>query len=519
MELVDVALEVNKRLDARRLRAVYKNDPVKWAQDIAGEHLWSKQAEIARSVAANQNVAVKAGHSVGKSYISALLLCWWVDTRYPDCFVASTAPSTAQIGAIIWREVNRLKLKIHQRYKDGLIDHDLPGYITSDNVWKTEDGVPVAFGRKPPDQKTDDAFQGIHAVEGVLAIGDEAVGLTEEMIDALGNITATANSRRFLICNPTNPASYVAKLFKTKPSNWTFHTISVLDSPNFTKERDVTPPHVLEALADETFLDSKRQEYGEGSPRWVSRVEGEFAWDQGDTLFQPEDLAKGYDTEIVPDADERPRLGVDVARSKEGDTNTIYEYTGGRLRFVDEFNESNAMNTARRIHETALARGAYEVRIDGVGLGGPIADAVSELSEGKYDVIEILGGAPSPDKYRWYNFRAWSYWFFQDRLTKGELDLDVADEQLSDELLGMEKKERKAGVNSLLLESKQDMRKRGVKSPNRADAANYAQVDLTAWSDNPYNHMPAGSAVVKEFDEVVDPSEVLPMFGTGLPLL
>lgn len=503
-------------LDARALKAQrerYKSDPVLWAKDVAGHHLWSLQAEVAMSVAQNQNVAVKAGHSVGKSFLAALLACWWVDTRYPDCFLASTAPSTAQIGAIVWREINHLKTRIDQRHRDGLTDHTLPGYITSDHVWKTDLGVPIGFGRKPPDQKTDDAFQGLHAPEGVLGIGDEAVGLTEEMIDALGNITATSNSRRVLICNPTNPGSHVAKLFKEQPSNWTFHTISVLKSPNFTDEAKITPPDVLKALADHTFVDSKREEYGEGSPRWISRIEGEFAWDMGNTLFKPTDLAKGYDTEIVPSDDVRPVLGVDVSRSKAGDTNTIYENCDGRLRFVEEWNDPNAMNTAQKIHNTALSRGVIEVRIDGAGLGGPIADRVREMSEGRYEVIEILGGDASPDKFRWYNFRAWSFWSLQNRLAGGEIDIDVEDDQLAGELMGMEIKARTSGIDNLLLESKEDMRKRGVKSPNRADAANYAAVDLTPWTGNPLNQYNVGDVIT------YDPWDMSEFYreGAGLP--
>lgn len=515
MDLVNVAVEVNNRIDAARKKSLYRDDPVLWAQDIAGVHLWSAQRKVAESIRDNQNVAVKAGHSVGKSFLIALLVCWWVDTRYPDCFVASTAPSQAQIGAIVWREVERVRTSIAKRYRDGLIDHQLPGYITRGQYpeWKDDNGIPIGFGRKPPDSsQSGDSFQGIHAPGGVLAIGDEAVGLTEELIDALGNISTTKNSRRVLICNPTNPASHVAKLFKNKPKNWTFHTISVLDSPNFTDERYETPPEVLDALADETFVASKRAEYGEGSPRWVSRIEGNFAWDQGDTLFKPEDLAKAYDAELPP-SDDLPRLGVDVARSKEGDTNTIYEYRGGELKFVDEWNEANAMNTARKVHQTAMERGVSEVRIDGTGMGGPIADAIFEMSEGKYEVIEILGSDPSPDKHRWYNFRAWSFWLFQDRMSKGEIHIDVEDSQLADELLGMEKKERVAGHNSLLLESKKDMRKRGVSSPNRADAANYAQVDLAWVGDNENAPKPGDRVIIDPYETEYAPVDTYGLIG------
>ena len=460
------------------------------------------------------------------SYLSALLICWWIDTRYPDCFVASTAPSTAQISAIVWREVHSIRNSIEQRFKEGLIDHKLPGYITSEPSWKTDDGVVIGFGRRPPERSENgsggdsgDAFQGIHAREGVLAIGDEAVGLSEKLIDALGNITSTSNSARLLICNPTNPLSYVAKLFKNKPENWSFHTISVLNSPNFTDEKDVTPPEVLEALTDQSYVEQKRAEYGEGSPQWVSRIEGEFAWDMGFTLFRPENIEKGYDTEIIPSPDTLPVLGVDVSRSKAGDKNTVYKYHDGILRFVEDWNEPNAINTANKVHELALAHAVSEVRIDGSGLGGPIADYIRDLAGDRYEVIEILGSNASPDINRYANFRAWSYADFQTRLAQGLIDLDVNDDELAEQLLGMEIKKKLYGKDNLLLESKQDMARRNVHSPDHADAANYACVDLSAWTGNPYNSMNIGDTVVRDMQEYTSWMDELPLTGAGIPIL
>ena len=519
MSLFLVADGAFGQIEARRKRHTYKFDPVLWAKEVAGVHLWSRQAEIAMSVAVNKNTAVKAGHGVGKSFLAALLICWWVDTRYPNCFVASTAPSTAQIGAIVWREIHLLRAKIEQRFKEGLVDHKLPGYVTSDHIWKTEQGVIVGFGRKPPDQKTDDAFQGLHASEGVLAIGDEAVGLREEMIDALGNITTTKNDRRLIICNPTNPASYVGQLFKTRPSNWQYFTIAVIHNPNFTDEKDTTPQAVLEALSDESFLDSKREEYGEGSPRWTSRIMGEFAWDMGFTLIRAEDIAKGLDCDIVPSPEGRPVFGVDVSRSKRGDKNSIYKWQDGHLRYVDSWNEPDAMRTADRIHSLALSHGVSDIRIDGVGLGGPIADRVRELAAGKYEVYEILGNDPSPDRSRWFNFRAWGWWNFQDRLSQGLIDIDTEDIDLQEQLLSVELKKRSSGTDNILLESKEDMAKRGVSSPDLGDAAVYASIDLSPWTGNPYNRLPLG-AVLSE-----DRADVAPMDdfqaairGPGMPM-
>lgn len=466
------------QLQRQTRQAEYRKNPVLWAKDYLGIKLWSKQAEVAMSIVDSKNVVVKAGHEVGKSFLAGLLICWWVDVHWQlpgGCFVVSTAPSTPQINAIVWREVRRNHVLAAERFRKGLVDHPLPGYITSDAHWRLENGIELGYGRKPPDGK-DDTMSGIHA-RYVLAVGDEAVGLTEALIGDLGNITSNATSRRFLICNPTNPLSYVASIFRKDTGTWTTHTISVFDSPNF-HGGEGFPIEVLETLVDQSYVDDMARDYGEDSPTYISRVTGEFAWDMGFTLIRPEDVAIGLETEINPSSETLPRLGVDVSRSKAGDKNSVYMWQDGRLRFVEAWNEPNALRTAEKIHEHAMAVAACEVRIDGAGLGGPIADNVREFANGRYEVIEMLGGDPSPDKYRWYNARAYNYWHFADRLVKGEIDIDVSDEVLQRELLGIEIKKRTAGLDSILLESKEDMRKRGVGSPDHADAAIYASADL-----------------------------------------
>lgn len=458
----------------------YFNDPVGWARDIAGVTLWSKQREIAESLVNNRNVAVKAGHGVGKSFLASVLICWWVDTRFPNVYVASTAPSGAQISAILWREIRKMKNEISRRYKEGLIDHELPGYITSDNIWKDNEGQWIGFGRKPPEHKEDDAFQGIH--EGaVLAIGDEAVGLTEQIIDALGNITSNEGSRRLLIANPTNPASYFGKLFKHPTGAWEFHTISVLDSPNFTDEKNSMPPEALARLTSPDYVDDKKLEYGEDSPRYKARVLGEFAYELGDTLIKTEDVAVAVDTEIIPGGDDPLVLGVDVARFGQ-DLSVIYSNQAGRLRYVDsKGGETRTTEIATWVHRHAVDLNATEVRVDAHGVGGGVADQLVAIPGRKYTVIEMNSNKATPDPKQWHNTRAYWWDMFRSALRAGQIDIDATTnpdmfEKLHDELTMVEYKFSNQ-TGGLLIESKDDMKKRKVKSPDFADAAIYATAE------------------------------------------
>lgn len=528
--VVDLAFET---LDRRAKNAEYFEDPVAWAKDILGITLWSKQAAVAMSLVTDKNTVVKAGHEVGKSFLAGLLICWWIDTRWDlpgGCFVVSTAPSTRQINAIVWNEARKMWARHNRRYKDGLVGHAPVGYITADAHWRLSSGIELGYGAKPPEGK-EDSMSGIHA-RYVLAIGDEAVGLSKGLIGDLANITSNATSRRFLICNPTNPLSYVAEIFKNEYDSWSRHTISVFDSPNFhgrgvcdpeycdlieehskMEPGEGLPVEALESLVDQSYIDGIVEEHGLNSPTYMSRVLGEFAWDMGFTLIRPEDVAKGEDVEIVPSLETLPRLGVDFSRSKSGDKNTVYSYHDGKLRFVADWSEPNAVRTAERVHELALEMAVGQVRGDGQGLGGPIIDMISEMSQGKYEVISIDSSFTSPDIVKWYNWRAYMYWHFQNELSLGHIDLDGDDEKLVEQLLGVEIKKRLTGRDNLLLESKEEMRKRGIHSPDHADAAVYATVDMSWLTGNPLGQAKAGDVIV------MDPYEFLGLNreGAGLP--
>jgi hypothetical protein len=86
----------------------YLNDPARWVNDKLGEYLWSKQVEIMESVRDNRRTAVRSCHGPGKSYTASRVACWWNDVHpLGSAFLVTTAPSWAQVEAILWREIRR----------------------------------------------------------------------------------------------------------------------------------------------------------------------------------------------------------------------------------------------------------------------------------------------------------------------------------------------------------------------------------------------------------------------------
>jgi hypothetical protein len=561
----------------RKQQQDYAQDMTLWAWEKLGVMFHEKQEEVAVSLVKNRNTAVAAGHGTGKSFQAALAACWWVDTHpINQTYVATTAPTFDQITDIIFREVKNIHAISQARAEKGILrpEEVLQGRVGEDNTWKIERGgklYTVMKGRKPPDNKVSDAFQGIHA-RYVLAIGDEATGLSEELIDGLANITTGEHCRRLLISNPTNPFSYLGKIF-LKPTydevgveTWHRIHVSVFDLPtfhgrkgegctpelckNYEKHQTMPlglgmPKDALESMSGPKFVRDKKAEYGEDSARYKARVLGQFAFEAGSTLFSEEDISNAVDCVVEVDFADRPVLGVDLARFGE-DWSFVYradrgasmrrawsddtdsgaelprevrlddngvEVVGYKLRFVEKWRDApgttrtmpdgkTVKGSAERVHEIAMATGAKEVRVDATGLGGPIIDRIWALRNeagADYEIIEMQGGAASPDRRHHYNFRAFQFDIFRLLCFQNRCDIDPTDEQLIDEMAGIiyDFADGQSG-GGLKIESKESMRRRGVKSPDAADAAWYALADLDGLSK-----LLPGDLVQSNFDEIL----------------
>lgn len=504
MSLAFVAEEVSKRLEVRILNRLYVDDPVRWCEDYLGIKLWRAQREILESIRDNRNTAVAAGHGIGKSFVAGIAAAWWVDVHPPsETFVASTAPSVDQVS-ILWDNIRRVHGLAAQRYKAGLVDHPLPGYVTGDNKWKLEDGTLLGQGRRPPEQKSDVAFQGRHA-DYLFAIGDEAVGLSPGFLNALGVIATGQWNRQLLIANPTDPGSAMAKIWDREDPNWVRMHISVMDSPRIKPEPGFDPDQDAPGLSGWEFVEWARAEYGgEDDPRYLARVLGEWAWDAGNTIFTAEDLASARNTVVIPDPSGETETGWDIARmgsdatvgyilrrgevwTTDPETGKPVEGTGvegfhirRRAKWVKAplFGDDPANpGSANRIHDITLGDGTQIVKVDASGIGSGVIDGLTQLNpENRYVIVEVFGGAKSSDPRAYRNMRAEQFFQLKSDMNRNILDLDPEDVELFDELAGIQYELMDGGV--IKVEGKDAIRKSGRKSPDHADGLWYARLDV-----------------------------------------
>lgn len=441
-----------ERREHEKRVARYRSDPAGWVRDRLGETLWSKQQDIARSVVANRRTAVQSCHDSGKSYVASRLAAWWTDVHPPgEAFVVSTAPTYPQVHAILWEEIRAASRKAAAR------GAPLPGQIHLSDEWKLDDGTLVGWGRKPAD--TDEyGFQGIHR-RYVLVIIDEACGVPAQLWTAVEAITTNRDCRILAIGNPDDPATEFAKVC-SPGSGWNTIRISAFDTPNFTDEQ--VPDDLRPLLLDPDWVEDKKRRWGVESPRYVSKVLGEFPDIGEDILITPAMIRAAQERELAPGP--WGVLGVDVARF--GSDRTVFCLRRGPVaRIVGDYARQSTTETTGRVVEALRNHLVDEVRVDGVGVGAGVVD---QLVEQGVDVLDMQSGAAAQDPEHFANARAEWWWAVRERFEQGDIDIDPADEDLAAQLGAIRYKYTARG--QVLIESKDEMRKRGLPSPDRADA-------------------------------------------------
>lgn len=458
--------------------AVSTLDPIGWIESTLGERPWSKQREIAESVAENRYTAVPSAHGVGKSYLASRLAAHWVSVHAPgDAFVVTTAPTAPQVDAILWRELGRA----HRR-------GNLAGRITGGAVpqWKLG-GEVVAMGRKPQDlldpEQAAAAFQGIHA-RFVLVILDEAAGIQPWLWDAVDSLVTNEHGRVLAIGNPTDPASQFAKVCQPG-SGWTVIPVSVFDTPAFTSEH--APRELLDLLPSAAWVEERKKRWGEGTPLYVAKVLGQFPEEADDTLISPSLVRAAQDRELAGSGE--ATFGVDVARSG-GDETVVYSNRSGRVRIVHHRRGQDTMRTTGAVAQLLQGQRGSLAVVDTIGVGAGVFD---RLREQGLEAVPFQGSEKARRPDRFANCRAESYWRLRELFRAGAVDIDPADEELAAQLLSIRWFVNSRGRTQI--ESKDDMRKRGLPSPDRADALAMAMTRSSfpsaeeLWRENQRNRL------------------------------
>ena len=439
--------------------------PVEFAGEVLGVELWAKQRELLSALPDHHRVAVKSGNGLGKGFGAAVAVLWYLYTHDP-AIVLSTAPTFRQVRYILWRQIHNLYRRAPQALGGKLLD----------TRWDLDDDrYALGLSADGPDQ-----FQGFHS-PNMLIVVDEAEGVNDNIYEAIEAVMTSAEPRLLLIGNPTTTSGMFRRAFHEERQIYHCITISALDSPNLQAEKVVVP-----GLVTARWVHERRQIWGEDNPLYRSRVLGEFPDQAEDSLIRLSQveaaverwrafqLAQANGSAALPpaggDIAGETVLAVDVARYGS-DHSVILRRQGQRVEEIRTFNGLDTMQLAGWV--AAAIRECQPLRtcVDEVGVGAGVVD---RLREQGYGVRGINVAQAARQKEIFANLRAEGYWRLRELFAAGEIAIPP-DQQLVGELVSLRYQHDSRG--RVLLERKEDMRKRGVPSPDRADALMLAFLD------------------------------------------
>lgn len=428
-----------------------------WQEDVLlrlGHGVISIQEAIAEAQSVEPiQLARTSGHGIGKSALVAIII-WWAIATFEDTKGVITANTENQLKTKTWAEV----AKWHRRF----IGRDLFKFTATsifsvdpahEKTWRID---MVAWS-----ERNTEAFAGLHN-EGkrILIVFDEASAIPDIIWEVTEGALTDERTQIIWLCfgNPTRNKGRFRECFEGGrfSHRWDFDAIDSRTVRFTNKEQ------IARWIAD----------YGEDSDFVRIRVRGCFPRVDASS-FIPYDLAReAIGREVLPQQSAALVLGVDVGRFGD-DPSVIYPRRGRDASSILPIilPGFSTMEVAARVAAEFLRLRATVCMVDSGGVGGGVVDRLVQL---RIPVLAVDFGSKASGHdsggVRYANKRAEIWGAVRDFLSTGSIPEMKTGEHttLLDELVGPN-----YGLNraeEILLESKKDMRSRGVPSPNAADA-------------------------------------------------
>lgn len=262
-----------------------------------------------------------------------------------------------------------------------------------------------------------------------------------------------AKTRSLFLCANTNGHNWIWKLWKNNPASTDYR---VFEATTFDNKDNLPEDYVRD-------LQSMEAESPHHYARYVLN-----SWDdleEQDNLIPYEYVRLSYGLNYVPQGGKV--LAVDVARFGDDETvfTLIQDCDNGCWKqiFQQAYKHKDLMQTVGRIIDLKREYEPTTVVVDDDGLGGGVSDRL--LEEG-HSVVKFHA-AEKAFRDEFLNRRIESYWKVRELMRQRKLEL-VLDDELHQQLSGLKYRYKSNGRK--FLESKEDAKKRGLKSPDRSDA-------------------------------------------------
>jgi hypothetical protein len=406
---------------------------------LIGAHLSGKETRFTPL-----RIAIASGHGIGKSAAIGMVINWAMSTC-DDCRIVVTANTENQLRTKTWPEVAKwARLSLTSGWWSIPAMSIYSNRADREKSWRAD--------ATPWSENNTEAFAGLHnRGKRIVLIFDEASAIADKVWEvAEGALTDEDTEIIWLAFgNPTSATGRFRECFGRFKHLWRTRHI---DS------------RTVEGT-NKAHLDQMVRTYGEDSDIVRVRVRG---------VFPAQSVAQFIATDVVEASQQRQPeidigapliMGVDLARM--GDDQSVIRFRSGRdaktmapIKWRNRDTVYSANMVATQI-DTYRPRAAF---VDNGYIGAAVVDILH--SRGYHMVTGIDFGGASDDPRRFHNKRSEMWGCLKDWLPIGCIDDDP---ELRDDLIAPEYHFHKVS-GAILLESKEDMKSRGLASPDDGDA-------------------------------------------------
>lgn len=220
-------------------------------------------------------------------------------------------------------------------------------------------------------------------------------------------------------------------------------------------------------MTDKRKIQEWLEDYGEDSDFFRVRVRGEFPRVSDTQFISGDTVLQAQERDLQPNhfAMYPKIIGVDVARFG-ADQTVISLRQGPKVHWLKKYRNQDTMETASKVRDLFLAEGDVRaICVDAPGVGAGVVD---RLNEWKMPVVAVEPAATAPNPKDYINVRSWLWGQAKEWLKTA--DIPAGDRELQDDYstpqYGYDGKLR------IQIESKKDMKARGMSSPDSADSIN-----------------------------------------------
>jgi phage terminase large subunit len=422
----------------------YVNDPVGFVREVLRVEPDQWQVDFLEAVQkGHRRISIRSGHGVGKSTGASWAMIWYLLTRYPVKVVV-TAPTSAQLYDALFAECKRWVKELPPHIADLL-------EAKAERIELKASPTEAFISARTSRAEQPEALQGIHS-DNVMLIADEASGVPEQVFEAAAGSMSGHSAVTILLGNPVRSSGFFYDTHNRLNGEWWTRKVSCVDSPR----------------VSDAYVAEMKSRYGEESNAYRIRVLGEFPLSDDNTVIGMElaESAVYRDVAVSPTA---PVIwGVDVARFGT-DSSALCKRKGNViLEPIKKWRNLDLMQLTGAIkveYDSLDAKERpVEILVDSIGLGAGVVDRLRELNLPARG-INVSESPALGNTYRnlraelWYKAKAW--------LEKRDCKLPK-DEALINELVMVRYTFTSNG--KIQIESKDDIRKRGLGSPDLADA-------------------------------------------------